>query len=357
MGNMEDLITERVRRAMDEHVFPGCTVAFLKGDVRRVMPFGRLTYNDDARAVDAETIYDVASVTKAIPTASLLLKFIDEGKAAIDDRVVDYIPAFDTAPEKREVTLRHLLTYTLDLDLPSLSSLKDEGPDGIIAATLSASLRSKPGARFIYTNATAGIMGLVVEAIGKKKLPELAAEYFFGPLKMTRTTFSPKQFGLENVAPTEFDEWRGHLVHGEVHDESAYVMSQKMAIGSAGLFSTASDLLLFLEMLVRSGMKDGRRYFSDAIIRKMGENQIADLGMSAGLGWELNQPWFMGSNAPEQIFGKSGFTGRAVMVNMPQQAALVVLSNQTYPKRPKTNEASARLRADIADIIFDKEAL
>jgi CubicO group peptidase (beta-lactamase class C family) len=129
-------------------------------------------------------------------------------------------------------------------------------------------------------------------------------------------------------------------------------MSQKMSVGSAGLFSTASDLLLFLEMFVEGGQRDGRHYFSPSIIQEIHTNQIAEIGGSAGLGWELNQPWFMGKNDPANIFGKSGFTGCAVMVDIPQRAALVVLSNQTYPKRPKTNEASCKFRADIADIIF-----
>jgi CubicO group peptidase (beta-lactamase class C family) len=195
-------------------------------------------------------------------------------------------------------------------------------------------------------------MGLVVEKIGGKTLPALADEYFFTPLNMGRTTFSPKKFGLENIAPTEIDEWRGKLIHGEVHDESAWVMSQKMAVGSAGLFSTASDLLTFLEMLINGGVQDGRRYFSDAIIREMYTNQIADIGEYTGLGWELNQPWFMGQHDSEHIFGKTGFTGCAVMANARAKIALVILSNRVHPKRPASSEAISRLRADIANIVF-----
>jgi CubicO group peptidase (beta-lactamase class C family) len=347
-------IAKRIEEAIEQRVFPGCAIGYMKGGLREELAFGKLTYENDSRLVNKDTIYDIASVTKAIPTASLLLKYIDEGKANIGDYVSRYLPEFGNTAEKRTVTLRHLLTYTLDLGgIARMSALRDKSPDSIIKTILEAPTQSTPGAKFVYTNTTAGLMGLVVEKIGGKKLPELASEIFFEPLKMTRTTFSPKQFGLENIAPTEIDEWRRRTIQGEVHDESAYAMSKKMAIGSAGLFSMMPDILNFLEMLLGYGAKNNQRYFSEPMVREMYTNQIAGIGECAGLGWELNQPWFMGNKDTLHTFGKTGFTGCVVMINAIQQTAVVILSNRTYPKRPVNSSASNKLRADIANILFD----
>ncbi len=126
---------------------------------------------------------------------------------------------------------------------------------------------------------------------------------------MDTTTFYPERFPKEDIVPTEIDK-RG-VVQGMVHDESAYIFKTKAhkIVGHAGLFSTAPDILTFLEMLLNQGKLKNKNYFSEKIVKEMGTNQIAELDESTGLGWELNQPRFMGKYSGPHTFGKTGFTG------------------------------------------------
>ena len=352
MNSIDEKIGEAVRAAIGRKVFPGCAIGYIKNGIRQELSFGALTYNEGAAAVKGDTIYDVASVTKAIPTASLLLSYIDEGKASPDDRVADHLPEFDNAPGKRDVRLRHLLTYTLDLaGITRTSALKDLPPETIFDTIIHAPLGAPPGTKFVYTNTTAVITGLVVERIGGESLPDLAEGRVFGPLGMERTTFSPKRLDMDAIAPSEMDPWRGGEVRGVVHDESAYTMSRVHAVGSAGLFSTVPDLLDFFEMILAGGTRGGRRYFSEAIIKEMYTEEIAPIGEHAGLGWELDQPWFMGSADPAHTFGKTGFTGCSVIANIPKQTALVLLSNCDWPRREGRGAINV-VRAELADIVL-----
>lgn len=111
---MLDAISKQAERAIQEKVFPGCVVGFVKKNgERNILPFGHFTYDADAAPVRQDTIYDVASITKAIPTTSLALLLIDQGKIKTTDKLIDYIPEFNNSDRER-VLIKHLLTYTLD---------------------------------------------------------------------------------------------------------------------------------------------------------------------------------------------------------------------------------------------------
>jgi CubicO group peptidase (beta-lactamase class C family) len=332
---------------------PGGVVGIVtsEGD-RAVFPFGKLTYDTEATAVRADTIYDVASVTKSIPGSLTLLNLLDDGWVTLDDPLVKYVPEFNTDPAKCAVTLRHLLTYTLDLDVPALSSLILRGPERIMEHIIRAPLKAVPGSAYRYNNATALFTHLIVKRITGKTLDQFADEVLFNPLGMTRTTFSPLRFSLSDIAPTEVSEWRGELMWGKVHDESTSVLQQKDMVSIAGLFSTVPDLLQILEMLLRGGESDGRRFFSEALVREMGKNQFPESAFSTGLGWQIKEPYFMGSYAME-CFGMVGFTGCSVLVNQHRGVGVVLLSNAIHPKRPESSASRNLLRSDIANIIFD----
>ena len=353
---IEKLIESRISRAINERVFPACVVGIIKKSGQRlVLPAGNFTYEDNSPVVTADSIFDVASITKAIPTSSLALKLIDEGKLAPGDKLIDFIPEFRNR-DRDEVLIRHLLTYTLDWDF-YLSSLKNESADKILERILTADFQTKPGRKLDYINSTSILLGLLVEQVLGETLDTLGNKYFFEPLKMDRTTFWPlKKFDKEEIVPTENDDWRGGDIQGEVHDESTFVfMKDGRAIGSAGLFSTVQDLLNFLEMLLNKGELKGKRYFSPEIVNSMHTNQLEYLGESAGLGWELYQPRYMGQYCAKETFGKTGFTGCVVICDISKGVGMAMLSNATYPKRKPRQEHMATINAvrrDIADIIF-----
>ena len=348
---MIEKISNRINRAILERVFPGCVVGFVSpGSEQTIAAFGTHTYDLLSPSMKEDSIFDVASITKAIPTSSLALQLIDKDKLHPDDRLIDYVPEFNNS-SREKVLIRHLLTQTLNYNF-RLSTLKDSGPEGILNAILTTEFPSEPGSTFFYSNATSILLGMVVEKVNKECLAVTAQREFFDPLAMERTSFFPEQFSKHDIVPTEIDAWRGRVIHGEIHDESAFVLRQKMVAGSAGLFSSVPDLMRFLQMLLNNGMWQGRRYFSDNSMRRMQTNQIPWLGLYTGLGWELNQKRYMGNYCSGQTIGKTGFTGCVCMCDVPRQTAMALLSNYTFPARKPDMQAIDSVRRDIAEIIF-----
>jgi CubicO group peptidase (beta-lactamase class C family) len=348
---MERKIEARVLRAICEKVFPGCVVGVVSNKMQpTVLAFGRHTYDPASPAVSESSIFDVASITKAIPTSSLALQLLDSNTLHLDDKVRKFIPEFSHS-QSDKVLIRHLLTQTVNYNF-RLSSFKDKGHQVVLDAILTAELVDKPGSTFFYSNATSILLGMVVEKIFGECLAVSAQREFFDPLGMVRTSFFTDGFLKNDIVPTEIDPWRGRTIHGEVHDESAWVLRQVMVAGSAGLFSTAPDILRFLSMLLNDGFHEGRRYFSTACLERMATNQIPSLGLQTGLGWELNQERYMGSFCSRSTIGKTGFTGCVCVADLAAKSALVMLSNFTYPSRKADSSTIDNVRRDIADIVF-----
>lgn len=350
---MRTILKDKISRAIEQKIFPGCVIGVVaKSGQRMIMPFGHFTYESDSNAIKEDSIFDVASITKSIPTSSIVLKLIGEGKISIEDKLIDYVPEFNNS-DRESVLIKHLLTYTLDYNRQlRLSDFKDKSPDEILQVIFNTEFISKPGKEFLYTNATAILMGLVAERAGGKKLDDMADTYFFKPLRMDHTSFHPDTFNKQEIVPTEFDDWRGRLIQGEVHDESAFTLRKKMVVGSAGLFSTVPDLLTFMEMVLSKGKYEGKEYIKEEMINLIYTNQLESIGKSAGLGWELNQPHYMGKYVTPNTFGKTGFTGCVVVGDMKKKAAVVILSNYTFPKRKENGDLINEIRRYIMDAVF-----
>lgn len=350
---MREKIQNKIAQAIEQKLFSACVVGMVRTDGQRlIVPGGRLTFDADAPSVHENTIFDVASITKSIPTSSLALKLIDTKKLRVNDKLIKFVPEFQNS-SRENTTIWHLLTQTLDYDF-RLSAYKNRTPAEILNVIFRAEFRSKPGTKLFYTNTTSILLGLVVERIFGESLDKLGEKYFFSPLKMTRTSFRPlEKFSKDEIVPTEIQEWRGGLIHGEVHDESAYALSRKSVVGSAGLFSTVSDMLNFLEMLLHRGAIGGQKYFSPETITQIQTNQLADIREYGGLGWELNQPRYMGKYCGEKTFGKTGFTGCAVVCDTEREVGFVIFSNYTFPARKPDAALSNKFRSEIADIIFE----
>lgn len=351
--SIKESIFERARKAIEDKVFPGGVVGIIRNSGERtILPFGLFTYNGDASLVEEDTIYDVASITKSIPTSSLLLALVDKKIIALNDPVSKYVPEFGNYENKCSVLVRHLLTHTLDLVVPSMTSLKTKTADEILKIVVEAPLRYPPGTTFLYTNSTTCVAGLLIRNVSEQDIDDLADQEFFNPLGMNHSTFHPDKFPKDIIVPTEFDEWRSRLIQGEVHDESTSVLNDKFILGISGLFSTAPDILNFLEMLLNRGAFKGKKYFSEEIVNQMGANQIPELHDFTGLGWELNQPKFMGKYCTPHTFGKTGFTGTLCICDVEKGVAYVILSNRTFPRRPTDSTAINLFRADMGDIIL-----
>ncbi len=346
---LHSVLESRLLNGITEHIFPGAVLGVVAWSGERlVIPIGKHTYDPVASSVSENTLYDCASITKAIPTASLLLQLVEEGRVRLDDRLIDYVPEFKNN-FREELRIRHLLSYGIVYpnDGNSFAQFAARGAEALFERLMMLDFASPPGTQFAYTNTPAFFMGLVVERVFGGPLDHVSDEHFFKPLGMSDTGFHPEQFPLERIAPSE------EGVQAVVHDESARAFRQQAGkvTGIAGLFSTANDLLTFLEMLLHEGEWGGTRFFKREIVRMMYQNQAVRAGEWVGLGWELFTPRFMGSHARTTTFGKTGFTGTVVVIDPERGVAWTLLSNRTYPKRARTDGMNA-VRRDVADLIL-----
>jgi beta-N-acetylhexosaminidase len=339
-----------IKDAIRDSVFPGAQVAIVKDGVLALnRAYGTHTYELASRDVSPETIYDLASLTKVIATTTAVMKLHDEGKLSLDDQVAKYVPQFSTSPKSR-ITLRHLLTHTSGLppfrQLWKLASSAEAALDSVYATQLVA----VPGDTTIYSDLGMITMGKIVEKITGMSLDAYMKQEFFEPLGMTSTTFTPLQEWWVGIAPTEVDTgWRRQLVWGTVHDENADLLGG--VSGHAGLFSTATDLAVFMQMLLNGGTYRGEKYLNGETIMQFTRRQSES--STRALGWDTKSA--TGSSAGNlfsaRSFGHTGFTGTSIWVDPDRNLAVVFLTNRVHPTRANTK--IFRVRPALHDAVID----
>lgn len=293
---------------------------------------GRLSYDADAPEVAGNTVYDVASLTKVVPTSLLTLMFIDQGHIELDGLMTDYLPGYRGA-YRDAITIKHLLSYTVDWGV-SMSSLAHLKADEIYHTLYNATPRAAPGTSTHYCNATAILLGLILERVSGVRLDRLGKEMLFDPLHMKRTGFAPAEFAdiVQDVAPSE-QLSEGKVCQGVVHDESARALqSADLIPGSAGVFSTVPDLLQVVGLLLDHGVYDSRPILSDAVIEQAMKPAFENTTPSMGLGWSVGPSETVG-HVPASAVYKTGFTGCLMYVDVEAELGVVVLTNHTFPTR------------------------
>ena len=322
----------------------------------------------------ADTVFDIASLTKVCPTSTLALSYILEGKLGIDTKVIDYIPELNTN-YREDIRVFHLLTHSLDYRVP-MKTLRTLPPESILDALFTYKFDKAPGADFNYGNPASVLLGIILQRLTGKDLQKQGRERFFEPLGMTRSGWDPltrewNRIPPKEIAPTEICAFRGREIHGEIHDESAWVLRKLYPVGSAGMFSCVPDLLKFVKMMLNDGTAaapDGStvRVAPAGILKMVSNNAFtredsaqfipagsADAASACtALGWELAQGKFMGSRVSPHAFGKTGFTGASIVADPIAGAAAVLLSDFTYPHREENADRIHAFRAKLADTFF-----
>lgn len=346
-----DLISTKALSAIADRLFPGCVIGIsLLGGDKFILAYGRHTYDDQSRRMEADSIFDVASITKAVPTSCVALKLVEEHTLDIDGKLISYVPELSN-PYREQILIRHLLSQGLDCSF-TLSPHKNEPPESILQVIFAGGFNNPPGQKHFSTNAASILLSLVIERATGENIEQLSQKYFFSALGMENSSLLPERFDRERIVPTEIDPWRGRVIQGEVHDETAYVLKSKHIVGSAGLFSTAPDLLTFLEMLMNKGVYGSTRYFGPETIEAMHTNQFSQPGQCAGLGWDLSQPHYMGRLCTDQTFGKTGYTGCSCLCDISLGVSIVILSNYHFPERKGSATPINRFRQEIAEMVF-----
>jgi CubicO group peptidase (beta-lactamase class C family) len=348
---MNPQTTSYIHSCINDRIFPGCVVGTIADGAVEIFAAGNFTYDPTSPKVTEATVYDVASITKAVPTSCLALGLIEGKSLDLVTRCIDIIPEL-SGPYRERVLIKHLLTHTLEWDM-RLSDKKGLLPDDLLAAVFTAPLKQPPGSGYFYANATSILLGIVIERVSGSRLDKLAEERFFSPLCMRDTAFFPNGRLIERIAPSEVDPWRGREIRGEVHDESAWALRPAFVAGSAGLFSTAPDLLAFLSMLLNKGECGGVRCFKPETVALMHTNALPpELGCSTALGWELDNGNYMGRNRTAATFGKTGFTGCTIIADPLKNAGFVLLTNHTYPRRRADRTVINGVRNRLAEMLL-----
>jgi CubicO group peptidase (beta-lactamase class C family) len=305
--------------------------------------------------VPDESIYDLASLTKVVGTATAAMILYDEGRLELDAPVGKYLPAF-AGGTKDGVTVRHLLTHTSGLpagrDLRRLATNAWEARQLVMSTPLTCA----PGRCLVYSDLGADVLGFTVEAITGQGLDAFLMERVFTPLGMSDTHFQPSPALRDRIAPTEVSSPRGYAIRGEVHDENAWALGG--VAGHAGLFSTAADLSLFAQMMLNRGTFNGVRIVSDSAVARF----TARTTGTRALGWDTaDGDGPAGVHMGERAYGHTGFTGTSLWIDPDRDLFVILLTNRVHAARARRPaKVIADVRADLADaavlsVVEDKD--
>ncbi|HMI55421.1 MAG TPA: serine hydrolase, partial [Gemmatimonadaceae bacterium] len=241
-----------VKTAIEEAAAPGVAIAVGRnGHIAYMKGYGYIDWNQPGSpAVDTNTLFDLASLTKVVATTTLAMIMEQAGQLDINRTVVSYLPEFNS-PEKAQITVKQLLTHSGGLEAGASIYGTARGREQYLYQINARPLQYTPGTNMIYSDWDMILLQLVMERITGKTLDVLTAEKIFRPLGMIDTQFQPPFTLRSRIAPTQVDDARGGLLWGTVHDENAWAMGG--VAGHAGLYSTAKDLALFSMMILNGG--------------------------------------------------------------------------------------------------------
>jgi uncharacterized protein YbbC (DUF1343 family)/CubicO group peptidase (beta-lactamase class C family) len=350
-GQTGSALGPRLDAVMEEAVrqdeIPGGVL--LVSHKRRVVyrkAFGQRSLAPRREGMTADTIFDLASLTKVVATVPAVMRLVEEGKLRLNDRVTRYLPEFQGGAS--EITVRNLLTHFSglrpDLDLEPPWSGYDTG----IRKALADKPVAAPGERFLYSDINFILLGEIVRRLSGKNLDAFAAEVVFRPLGMKDTMFRPPAGLRGRIAPTETVAGSREPLRGVVHDPTARYMGG--VAGHAGLFGTADDLARFADMMLGLGERGGVRLFSPLAIRRATAPQSPpDQPVLRGLGWDIDSPYSgpRGELFPVGSYGHTGFTGTSLWIDPATETCVILLANSVHPK-PRTALTSLRSRLATA---------
>jgi CubicO group peptidase (beta-lactamase class C family) len=293
------------------------------------------------------TIFDLASLTKPIATATSILILTNQGKIELDDYAGKFLPAF-ACNGKEQVRLKHLLTHTSGLPAyTNADSLKQvfgsPCPDKVIDKICNMKAMSKPGEKFRYSCLGYITLARIAEIVSGQNIHDFAGKNIFAPLRMKRTTYIPPASREKDIAATQIVD--GQLLRGTVHDPLARLMGG--ISGNAGLFSTAYDLSIYCQMLLNFGTRKGVKVLSPEGVSRL--TTVQSLGRAYGFDVNSSYSWVKGSFTPENAFCHTGYTGTSIVCDPVSKVYVIILTNRAHPHDEGT---SKHIRTKVADIVF-----
>ena len=346
-----------IEDAIAQQQIPGAVVWVGRGDqtVYR-KAYGYRAVKPTPEPMTLDTVFDLASLTKGMATATAVMILVEEGKLRLSDKVAQHLPEF-ARHDKDQITLRHLLTHTSGLR-PSLDLRGDWlGADEAVRRAVEELPQSAPGARFVYSDIGYIVLGEIVARVAGQPLETFVQQRILAPLRMNSAGFTPVVAQRGVIAPTQFCTAYGWpcdgpdqiLLQGIVHDPTARRMGG--VAGHAGLFGSAEDLSRYARMLLRGGELDGQRVLSPAGVTRMTSPATPSaMSVQRGLGWDIDSSYSAnrGDLYPIGSFGHTGFTGTSIWIDPVSRTYVVLLTNRVHPDGKGD---ATPVRAKVATIV------
>jgi CubicO group peptidase (beta-lactamase class C family) len=321
-----------INAAIEDHNCPGAVLcAGRTAGISYIKAYGNRALEPMKVAMTDDTVFDLASLTKSIATATSVMVLLDRGKIAVTDRVAKYLPVFG-ANGKQDVTIEQLLLHRggLVADNP-MADFEGVSPAEGMKRTLETTLKYEPGTKFTYSDVGFIVLGELVHVVSGMPVNEFALENIYKPLKMTETMYLPTDALKARCAPTE--QRAGHWMIGEVHDPRAYALGK--VAGHAGLFGTARDISRYCRMLLGKGELDGVRILKESTVAEMTKPRALPDGTGVrGYGFDIDT----GYSSPRgerftkgKSFGHTGFTGTSYWIDPDNDAFVILLTNSVHP--------------------------
>jgi CubicO group peptidase (beta-lactamase class C family) len=339
-------VLERARAA---RVFSACT-AEIGNSSGRLWQFaaGTLSFQAGASAVDNDTIFDLASLTKVLSTATLAARHVSRGLLNIDSHVSEHVSLWSTA-DRAAVTVRDLLEHSSGLPAHRPFFRRIAGRDLYEIAIAAEPLEYEPRRQSTYSDLGFMMLGFIVEDRGRARLPGQFEQWRSAAGLTEPLLFNPPAALRPRIAYTERDAWRGRTLHGEVHDENAFALGG--AAGHAGLFGTAGAVGEAARGWKRrlAGNDDAATGITAATARAFVARSAVP-GSSRALGWDTMLPTSScGSRLSRQAIGHTGFTGTSLWIDPARDLYAVLLTNRVHPSRH--TDGIQAVRRDFHDAV------
>ena len=360
-----DSVAEIVREAIAGRAFPSASIEIGCHDgARWFAAFGALTFDPLAPFATPETIYDLASLTKVIATATLTMRAIDRGQLSLEDPLSTWFRDWRGLTRER-VNVRHLLTHTAGLPayLPFYRDLTGRAEFEHAICTLP--FEYAPGTRSVYSDLGFILLGFLLEDVAPGRTAFAGAAGAYDPLRSLREqfrrvsafitdeplAFNPPRAWRERCAPTEIDMWRGRLLIGEVHDENCWALGG--AAGHAGAFGTSGAVGAFARAVLRTTRGESVLALPSTMREFMTRCDVP--GSSRALGWDTMLPSSScGRLMSPTAIGHTGFTGTSLWIDWERDLYVVFLTNRVHPTRE--NNAIREVRRKVHEAVVEEVA-
>lgn len=331
-----------VEQAIARRELPGCVVAIgnRAGDVY-TRAYGERTAGEP---MTVDTLFDLASLTKPLVTASAVALLVERGVLSLDQPAADVLPELNTS-DKRAITIRQLLLHTSGLPSVGPLSLLEAGVTQARARIAAMPLTNAPGRVFDYSDLGYILLGEVIARRTGEPLDRFVARSLFEPLRMRDTHYFVAASDVARTAPTEQRDDAG--IRGVVDDPRAYRLGG--VAGNAGLFSTANDVARFARMLLGEGELDGVRALRRESVASMAK-PVRIGSVQRTLGWDVASPYALGraTTFSRAAFGHGGYTGTSLWIDPEHDLYVVILSNRVHSGPLGTLHPLASSVADLA---------